>query len=895
MRKMTLGTLIISTGVAMMGLLSSCGANGKSGSALFPSEVINDARTALDEKTQALGLTESLLAPYDSMELSGDERHALEFIFAYMPTPDMVDHTPEFHLNNIRTTLQAREELPWGKEVPTDLFRHFVLPLRVNNEVLDDFRTEYYTELRDLVKGMNMHDAVLELNHWSHQHITYEPSDGRTSAPIASLRNALGRCGEQSTFVVAVMRTVGIPARQVYTPRWAHTDDNHAWVEVWVDGKWHYIGASEPAPVLDNAWFDAPVLRAMMLQTNAFGHYTGKEEKLLESPTYTVLNITSNYVPTAIAKAKVLNPDGTPAVGATVTFRLYNYAELYPFVTRTTDDKGEASVELGLGDVMVVAGRSEDELAIAHLSNKEGGSTVELKLGTFDSIPADMHFILTPPAQRSPEQKFTPEQEKANNDRMAENNSIRGAYTATFPDTAKATALADELTLSPTNRTTLIKLYPVSRGYHKEIADFLRSANTKGKANEAVLLLSSLTDKDLHDVNIDALDQILDRNLTPTEWQTPNIISPRVMLETIYPHQPALDKAISEIKDSHAGFDSLTISAKALAIADTVSQFKVDTLYNPFLIPVSPEMTWRMKVGDQRSLTILLVRLLRTARISAKYDMGNAVVVFTDEQGKEQILPFLSKVETETETLQANCPLNLTYAQEKFLKTPKYEAQFTVNYIQPNGQIATYGFDWATPYYDLNKKQLLYSKNLVGTGARQADGTVLYHLSKLKCGEATPLVFDRNENAVSVIGNLNAESKYLDLASGSEKTILSTTGRGYYILVLGKPHHEPTDHVLRDLQALMDEGGHAPLPILVLTGKDAAPTDELKALLPQATWGQDTNGIEGSITEGLEHTGKFDLPVIIVADTFNRIVYFNQGYTIGIGDQLKSVIGAVKP
>ena len=49
--------------------------------------------------------------------------------------------------------------------------------------------------------------------------------------------------------VAVVLWAVGIPARQVYTPRWAHTDDNHAWVEAWVDGEWHYLGASEPAPV----------------------------------------------------------------------------------------------------------------------------------------------------------------------------------------------------------------------------------------------------------------------------------------------------------------------------------------------------------------------------------------------------------------------------------------------------------------------------------------------------------------------------------------------------------------------------------------------------------------------------------------------------------------------
>ena len=31
-------------------------------------------------------------------------------------------------------------------------------------------------------------------------------------------------------------------------------------------------------------------------------------------------------------------------------------------------------------------------------------------------------------------------------------------------------------------------------------------------------------------------------------------------------------------------------------------------------------------------------------------------------------------------------------------------------------------------------------------------------------------------------------------------------------------------------------------------------------------------------------------PVIIVADTFNRIVFLSQGYSIGLGEQLSKVI-----
>lgn len=73
------------------------------------------------------------------------------------------------------------------------------------------------------------------------------------------MKTSWGRCGEQSVFTVTALRAVGIPARQCYTPRWVHTDSNHAWVEAWIDGKWHYMGASEPEAELDVAWFDRPV------------------------------------------------------------------------------------------------------------------------------------------------------------------------------------------------------------------------------------------------------------------------------------------------------------------------------------------------------------------------------------------------------------------------------------------------------------------------------------------------------------------------------------------------------------------------------------------------------------------------------------------------------------
>ena len=181
-------------------------------------------------------------------QLSPEEREAMEFLYSSMPSADLADYDGEYFLQNVRFSLKARQEMAWGKSIPEDVFRHFVLPIRVNNERMDDFRMTYYDELKERVKGLSLHDAALEVNHWCHEKVTYIPSDARTSSPMATIRNAEGRCGEESTFTVSAMRAVGIPARQVYTPRWAHTDSNHAWVEVWIDGDWEFLGACEPEP-----------------------------------------------------------------------------------------------------------------------------------------------------------------------------------------------------------------------------------------------------------------------------------------------------------------------------------------------------------------------------------------------------------------------------------------------------------------------------------------------------------------------------------------------------------------------------------------------------------------------------------------------------------------------
>ncbi len=202
----------------------------------------------------------------------------LSWMYEYMPVQDSLGFNRDWWLSNINKTLEVRDKMGWN--IPEREFKHFVLPLRVNNEYLDDFRLVYADTLCNRVKGMSMQEAALEINHWCFEQATYRGSDARTMSPVSVVKCGFGRCGEESVLAVAALRAAGLPARQVYTPRWAHTDDNHAWVEVWIDGKWHFMGACEPEPVLDLGWFNAPLSRALVLTTNVFGDYKGKEIKL---------------------------------------------------------------------------------------------------------------------------------------------------------------------------------------------------------------------------------------------------------------------------------------------------------------------------------------------------------------------------------------------------------------------------------------------------------------------------------------------------------------------------------------------------------------------------------------------------------------------------------------
>ena len=180
-----------------------------------------------------------------------EEAQALTFLYSAMPFSDLQDYPASLFLSYAKHGVFLWNQGSFAGRVPENLFANYVLHYRVNNEDITDTRGFFYDHIKEAVDlsaagSGQMYDTAIDINYWCAREATYRSTDGRTQNPRTMFGTTTGRCGEESTFAVTALRSIGIPARQIYAPLWTHCDDNHAWVELWCDGKWYFLGACEP-------------------------------------------------------------------------------------------------------------------------------------------------------------------------------------------------------------------------------------------------------------------------------------------------------------------------------------------------------------------------------------------------------------------------------------------------------------------------------------------------------------------------------------------------------------------------------------------------------------------------------------------------------------------------
>ncbi|MDR3118826.1 MAG: transglutaminase domain-containing protein [Mediterranea sp.] len=839
-------------------------------------------------------------------ELTAYEREALMFLYAYMPVGDITDYSGEYYLENIRLSAQAKAEMPWGKEIPEEVFRHFVLPVRVNNENLDDSRRVFYAGLKARVMNMTLHDAVLEVNHWCHEKVIYTPSDARTSSPLASVKTAYGRCGEESTFTVAALRAVGIPARQVYTPRWAHTDDNHAWVEAWVDGRWRFLGACEPEPVLDLGWFNSSASRGMLMHSKVFGRYKGREEIMLQTPLYTEINLTQNYAPTGNAAITVTGVDGKPVAGAKVEFKIYNYAEFYTAATRYTDKEGLTSIGAGRGDMLAWASK-DGASGYAKVSFGAADNHVRIVLDKTGREARSEAIDILPPAESAHLPQVTPEQRQANDKRLAEEDSIRNAYVATLFNKESAKAFVATHALPEEAAGYLA----ASRGNRDVIAQFLLEAQKNKTEAKAIDLLSVLSSKDLRDVSAEVLNDHLAGSpqlVADTALYNACVMNPRVGNEMIRPYKSYFNEALPAADKNGFAEDPQTLTDWC---EDNITMREDLNLPNTI---ISPTGIWKSRVADVKSYKVFYVSVLRSVGVPAWVDGVTGKIHY--RRIDRQVVDI--DIE-QPEALQApKGKLILNYKPTPAVANPKYYTHFSLSKLN-NGvpRLMSYnegdvdmggGTSWLHTFK--NGITIDAGRYMLVSGIRQSDGSVPATISFFEVKEDQTTQADlilreksgEGKKTPEVIGRIDTGLE-LTALNGEETVSLGNycgcTREGHYILAILGVNQEPTNHVLRDIAARgRDFEAWGRRIIFLFTGKEqslkykAADFPELPATI---AYGIDRNGaIQQQLAETLKLKNAAQLPVVVIVNAEGGIIFKSQGYTIGLGEQLMKELKSIR-
>ncbi|MBP3961237.1 transglutaminase domain-containing protein [Paenibacillus lignilyticus] len=838
------------------------------------------------EKEQLASARKTELFSVFEEELSEEERLALKFLYAYMPLNDLADYEGSLFLSHVRKTLEIRREMPWGNRVPDHLFLHFVLPYRVNNENIEDSRGILFDELYSRVKLLSMGDAILETNHWCYEKATYIGNDPRTVSPLTLIRTTLGRCGEESTLAVAALRSLCIPARQCYTPRWAHSDSNHAWVEAWADGSWHFIGACEPEPRLNEGWFSGPARRAMLINTRVPSQYPGPESITLAHEWYTEINLLDGYAPCRNIVVRIRDSEGQPVSGAAVSFQVYNFAEFTPIAKLTTDARGEVTLTTGFGDLLVRAVEGsrwgESKLSVSEQD------AFTITIDEYEQQDGITEFDMVPPPELPADEAsaVTDEVLQQHRSRMQQGAAIRKRFADTFVSESRAGEIALDLDL-PAERVW--QVLRKARGNSHEIAAFLQE-QTETYGEWPLRLLESLNEKDLTDTFRPALFDHLKGSLPyadlyDVELFSRYVLCPRVLFEMIGPYKQFFQETLlaADIADYRLAPSGL--------VSHLLEKFEVVEDMTYYQGSAMPAGSYRLLKGDRISRDILFVALCRSIGIPARlhpserkpqYWMNavwhdacfEQVSKLTPAAGIGRVL-LKRNPGAPAEAEEAAYFRNFSFAR---LENGWYQSLF-----YPHGQTNVYD----QPF------ELEAGSYRMTAGTRLKDGSVLVRFTYFTVPDGMhgelPLSFRYPVTEVPVIGEVDSAWRFTR-RDGTHASMDELTRGRNAVLAWIEPEREPSKHLLREIKELASGYDALGMPIILAVPEEGwtASFDPAayEGFLADVTFVRDRDLVIQQAAGKLPGTDTGALPFVLVVDSEGRIRYTTAGYKLGIGREV---------
>lgn len=708
-----------------------------------------------------------------------EEAVLMKFLYGTMPVRDAGEYGFDIFLSYVKHALMLRENVAWCRELPEDVFVNYVLYDRINSEDITDCRPFFYEQIMERVAGMSLREAILEINYWCAEHATYEATDGRTASPMTMYRSGKGRCGEESTFAVTAYRSVGIAARQVYTPRWAHCDDNHAWVEVFVDGEWHFLGACEPEEVLDIGWFSGPANRAILIHTRNFSDYVKEsdEEYLGKEGALHYFNHTAFYGRTKLVKIGVKNADGKPAAGAHVAVEILNMAEFFPAAVLIADENGEVQVTLGLGDIRV---RAFDGACRAEaMMRVEDEDSLELVLKE-EAVPeADDTWqtleIRAPKEVPVRNVVVTKEQKERNAERMTEAERLRKARFAACFDEKKAAEYPEAE-----------EIFRRAGENFGEVYAFLSKDENPNRKK----LLFSLALKDAKDLKASILEDHLncEQGEMPEEIFVKDLLCPRIFLEELTTYRSMIrgyfdeetKRSFAEQPERIWAYIQKNITFHAKEEYDTTMATPVGVL--------------TMGQGSPLAQKILFAAVCRSLNVAARlnpvtlepeyYRDGAFHGVEAKEAAQEE------KTKSAVLTLNAEDGSAWKYYQTWTIGKWNGTVFETLNYEET-------AFDGKTLSLDLEPGcyRLITTMRMPN-----GDQHAAYRVFELKAGETKEIYLETVKKELDeLLEHIELPEIRLEDMDGNGHTLNDLTKDGPILLAFLGTGEEPTEHVLNEL------------------------------------------------------------------------------------------------
>ncbi|MCL1788529.1 MAG: transglutaminase-like domain-containing protein [Defluviitaleaceae bacterium] len=830
---------------------------------MFSESVTKQVQDAFDARFAKVPMPEGLTA---LLEKSTPEAAVCyKFCYAFMPVSDIASYPLSLFTQVVEQALCVRGQNLYGESIPDEIFLNFVLQCRINNENLEYNRDYFYGELLPRVQGLSAADAVLAVNYWCLEKVTYIGNSPRTMSPFTIMKNTQGRCGEESVFTVSALRSVGIPARQIYTPLWAHCESNHAWVEVYVGGRWHFIGACEPEPVLDKGWFTGPASKGIIIHARVFSTIPPVgEEVAFKTDSMCEVNRTNDYVQHHVPlKVKVNN--GNQDVRVTV--KIVAHCTFANMITLTPDKNGVATVTIGQGDLLIhvtdgkkmiarrVDTRLEHEIEVDFAKAVPGGDAMGIENG------AD--FILTPPFSdyQDPNYGITPELQAAHEAKLAHCHEVRNAYAATFADEAKGKAL--EAYYGSPNFDSA-EYFVKAKGNLDQIVKFV--ALPQFPLKYKYMMLRSFGDaKDFTDSAADILAEHLEYALpfkddSYEEIFEKYVLCPRIALEMVTPYRKVISAYFSN--DQKAAF-----AANPLAIWQWIQENIIDTDEyrtgnDQRTLMASPVGLLRYKYGGLYSRGLLFAAICRTIGVPARYHFGH-MEYYTSGQ-------FTKLVMTEKTTTPPP-KVDLTITDKNGQELSHYR-NFTVAKLE-NGHYSLVGVGYGRRV-EMPIKVEPGDYQIV-TGRRLESGAMAIKVYHVKVdGDTTVEVEVPPEETAAMEPKPIGDYQFDDVS-------LTSLLSGKDLVACIRPSHEPTEHLLRELLDARPAYKRQGVKVVLVATKDNANLQKV------------VEAYEEDITVIFvadDAFGKYladqvgivpNLPVVAMVGEGGNALYYVQGYHVG--------------